>query len=76
MYEMASDIGASPYPTSAPPPRVGRQGREGSADVGLVSIAPRYPRIARCSVASGALPELVQRLEEAIGELAARRPRC
>jgi len=36
-----------------------------------VSIAPRYLLIARCSVA-----ELVQRLEEAIGELAARRPRC
>jgi len=41
-----------------------------------VSIAPRYLLIARCSVAAGALPELVQRLEEAIGELAARRPRC
>ena len=41
-------------------------------DTGLVSIAPRYLRIAHCSVETGALPELVRRLEQAIGELAAR----
>lgn len=42
-------------------------------DTGLVSIAPRYLRIAHCSVETGALPELVRRLEQAIGELAAPR---
>jgi aspartate/methionine/tyrosine aminotransferase len=42
-------------------------------DTGLVSIAPRYLRIAHCSVDAGALPELVRRLENGIGELAARR---
>jgi aspartate/methionine/tyrosine aminotransferase len=40
---------------------------------GVVSIAPRYLRIAHCSVDAGALPELVRRLEDGIGELAARR---
>ncbi|HVR07071.1 MAG TPA: aminotransferase class I/II-fold pyridoxal phosphate-dependent enzyme [Thermoanaerobaculia bacterium] len=40
-------------------------------DVGLVSIAPRYLRIAHCSVAADALPEMVRRLEAGIGELAA-----
>jgi aspartate/methionine/tyrosine aminotransferase len=40
---------------------------------GLVSIAPRYLRIAHCSVAAAALPELVRRLEAGIGELAAAR---
>jgi DNA-binding transcriptional MocR family regulator len=42
-------------------------------DTGLVSIAPRYLRIAHCSVAAEALPELVRRLETGIGELAAGR---
>jgi aspartate/methionine/tyrosine aminotransferase len=40
-------------------------------DTGLVSIAPRYLRIAHCSVAVEALPEMVRRLEAGIGELAA-----
>jgi DNA-binding transcriptional MocR family regulator len=40
-------------------------------DTGLVSIAPRYLRIAHCSVAADALPEMVRRLEAGIGELAA-----
>ncbi len=40
-------------------------------DTGLVSIAPRFLRIAHCSVAADALPELVRRLEAGIGELAA-----
>ncbi|HYL06585.1 MAG TPA: aminotransferase class I/II-fold pyridoxal phosphate-dependent enzyme, partial [Thermoanaerobaculia bacterium] len=40
-------------------------------DTGLVSIAPRYLRIAHCSVAADALPEMVRRLETGIGELAA-----
>jgi aspartate/methionine/tyrosine aminotransferase len=44
-------------------------------ETGLVSIAPRYLRIAHCSVAAAALPELVRRLERGIGELAAGRPR-
>ena len=40
-------------------------------DTGLVSIAPRYLRIAHCSLDAAALPELVRRLEAGIGELAA-----
>jgi aspartate/methionine/tyrosine aminotransferase len=39
-------------------------------DTGLISIAPRYLRIAHCSVDAGALPELVRRLEQGIRELA------
>ncbi len=39
-------------------------------DTGLVSIAPRYLRIAHCSVDAAALPELVPRLEAAVAELA------
>lgn len=37
---------------------------------GLISIAPRYLRIAHCSVDEGALPELVRRMEKGIAELA------
>lgn len=37
---------------------------------GLISIAPRYLRIAHCSVDAAALPELVKRLEKGIAELA------
>lgn len=39
-------------------------------DTGLVSLAPRYLRIAHCSVDEAALPELVRRLEQGIRELA------
>ncbi|HEX2645326.1 MAG TPA: aminotransferase class I/II-fold pyridoxal phosphate-dependent enzyme [Thermoanaerobaculia bacterium] len=39
-------------------------------DTGLVSIEPRYLRIAHCSVDAAALPELARRLERGIGELA------
>jgi aspartate/methionine/tyrosine aminotransferase len=39
-------------------------------DTGLVSIAPRYLRIAHCSVDEAALPELVRRVERGIAELA------
>jgi aspartate/methionine/tyrosine aminotransferase len=39
-------------------------------DTGLISIAPRYLRIAHCSVDAAALPELVRRLEKGIKELA------
>jgi aspartate/methionine/tyrosine aminotransferase len=39
-------------------------------DVGLISIEPRYLRIAHCSVEESALPELVRRLEQGIAELA------
>jgi len=39
-------------------------------DTGLISIEPRYLRIAHCSVDAAALPELVRRLEAGIGELA------
>jgi aspartate/methionine/tyrosine aminotransferase len=41
-------------------------------DTGLISIAPRYLRIAHCSVDAAALPELARRLEAAVGELAGR----
>jgi len=40
-------------------------------DTGLISIEPRYLRIAHCSVAAAALPELVLRLEKGVAELAA-----
>jgi aspartate/methionine/tyrosine aminotransferase len=46
-------------------------------DVGLISIEPRYLRIAHCSVDAAALPELVRRLERGVAELAGigvRRP--
>jgi aspartate/methionine/tyrosine aminotransferase len=39
-------------------------------DTGLVSIGPRYLRIAHCSVDAAAIPELVRRLETGISELA------
>jgi aspartate/methionine/tyrosine aminotransferase len=39
-------------------------------DTGLISIAPRYLRIAHCSVDEGALPELARRLEQGVRELA------
>ncbi len=38
-------------------------------DTGLVAIAPRYLRIAFCSVSAAALPELVRRVELAVREL-------
>jgi aspartate/methionine/tyrosine aminotransferase len=41
-------------------------------DTGLISIEPRYLRIAHCSVDAAVLPELVRRLEKAITELAGR----
>jgi hypothetical protein len=43
-------------------------------DTGLVSIEPRYLRIAHCSVAVEELPELVRRLERWVAELAGRAP--
>ena len=39
-------------------------------DTGLISLEPRYLRIAHCSVDAAALPELVRRLEKGISELA------
>jgi aspartate/methionine/tyrosine aminotransferase len=39
-------------------------------DTGLVSLEPRFLRIAHCSVDAAALPELVRRLEKAVRELA------
>jgi aspartate/methionine/tyrosine aminotransferase len=39
-------------------------------DTGLVSIAPRYLRIAHCSVDESAIPELVRRVEAGLRELA------
>jgi aspartate/methionine/tyrosine aminotransferase len=38
-------------------------------DAGLISIEPRYLRIAHCSVDAAALPELVKRMEAAVREL-------
>src|SRR5207302_8892763 len=40
-------------------------------DTGLISIEPRYLRIAHCSVDAAALPELVRRLEVAVIEMTA-----
>ncbi len=39
-------------------------------DTGLISLEPRYLRIAHCSVDAAALPELVRRLEQGVRELA------
>lgn len=39
-------------------------------DTGLISLEPRYLRIAHCSVDAAALPELVRRMEKGIRELA------
>ncbi len=39
---------------------------------GIVSISPRYLRLATCSVAADALPELVARVERGVRELAER----
>jgi aspartate/methionine/tyrosine aminotransferase len=39
-------------------------------DTGLISMEPRYLRIAHCSVDAAALPELARRLEKGIKELA------
>jgi aspartate/methionine/tyrosine aminotransferase len=41
-------------------------------DTGLISIEPRYLRIAHCSVDAAALPELVERLARGVGELDVR----
>ncbi|HVR97324.1 MAG TPA: aminotransferase class I/II-fold pyridoxal phosphate-dependent enzyme [Thermoanaerobaculia bacterium] len=38
-------------------------------DTGLISIEPRYLRLAHCSVDAAALPELVRRMEAAVKEL-------
>ena len=42
-------------------------------DTGLIAIAPRYLRIAYCSVRRDALPALVERLETAVRGLVGRR---
>jgi aspartate/methionine/tyrosine aminotransferase len=44
-------------------------------DTGVVSVGQRYLRVAFCSVAAAAIPELVGRMERGIGELAAERAR-
>jgi aspartate/methionine/tyrosine aminotransferase len=41
-------------------------------DTGVVSIPPRHLRLAHCSVAAEALPELVRRVERGVRELAGR----
>ena len=41
-------------------------------DTGVISIAPRYLRLAHCSVAEEALPELVERVERGVADLAGR----
>jgi len=42
-------------------------------ETGLISLEPRYLRIAHCSVDAGALPELARRLEQGVKELAGQR---
>ncbi|MGH9382654.1 MAG: aminotransferase class I/II-fold pyridoxal phosphate-dependent enzyme [Thermoanaerobaculia bacterium] len=42
-------------------------------DTGVIAVAPRYLRLAFCSVDADRLPELVQRLERGVRRLAARR---
>ena len=41
-------------------------------ETGLISLPPRYLRIAHCSVDESALPALARRLERAVAELAPR----
>jgi hypothetical protein len=40
-------------------------------DTGVISLAPNYIRIAFCSIATEAVPELVRRIQTAVRELAA-----
>jgi aspartate/methionine/tyrosine aminotransferase len=42
-------------------------------DTGLVSVQPRFLRVAFCSVAADAIPEMVGRMERGVAELAAER---
>jgi DNA-binding transcriptional MocR family regulator len=42
-------------------------------DTGVVSVGQRHLRIAFCSVAAAAMPELVGRMERGVAELAAER---
>jgi aspartate/methionine/tyrosine aminotransferase len=42
-------------------------------DTGLVSVQPRFLRVAFCSVAAEAIPEMVGRMERGVAELAAER---
>jgi aspartate/methionine/tyrosine aminotransferase len=42
-------------------------------DTGLVSVQPRFLRVAFCSVAAEAIPEMVRRMERGVAELAAER---
>jgi aspartate/methionine/tyrosine aminotransferase len=44
-------------------------------DTGVVSVGSRFLRIAFCSVAAAAIPELVGRIERGVAELAAERAR-
>ena len=41
-------------------------------DTGLVSIGSAYLRVAFCSVAASAIPEMIERLGQGVAELAAR----
>ena len=38
-------------------------------DTGVITVSPRHLRLAHCSVAAEALPELARRVEKAVGEL-------
>jgi len=38
-------------------------------DLGLVAIDPQHMRVAHCSVAEEALPEMVRRLERGVADL-------
>lgn len=42
-------------------------------DTGLVSVDPLHVRIAHCSATAEALPEMVKRLEQGVGDLVGRR---
>lgn len=51
-------------------PERARQHLLATQSTGLVAVAPRYLRIAHCSVAAGVLPELVRRLALGVAQLA------
>jgi DNA-binding transcriptional MocR family regulator len=54
-------------------PEVARRHLIAEHGTGLVSVAPRYLRIAFCSVREADLPALVRHLERGVAELSSRR---
>ncbi len=64
LLEMPEELGLDPHAV--------RRHLIDHYSTGIVSISPRYLRLATCSVAAEALPELVARVERGVRELAGR----